>query len=271
MPPKKKVPEGELTAPELRKLIRAHNKLTKITIPKGTDREGIINIVEQNGYKVNHKMKRLDAQVKRGKSINLKKADEILPKPKTKEQKESEKKARDMKKKGKDDTIKAEGVRQGAALQRVIAKRNQGKLNKLKVETTPEFKTKKQVINYFNKQLESFRKSKVLVFVKRIKDLSDTKQIQDERKQLVAYGNKNVLEIIELNDELIEDEDYEELDEKFEAVLNIAKLAVGKRMDEINNLKDIKKNAELLKVEKARQQAEKEKNAKAKADKAKKK
>ena len=36
MPPKKKVPEGELTSAELRKLIRAHNKLTKITIPKGT-------------------------------------------------------------------------------------------------------------------------------------------------------------------------------------------------------------------------------------------
>jgi len=143
MPPKKKVPEGELTAPELRKLIRAHNKLTKITIPKGTDREGIIKIIEKSGYKVNHQKKRLEPKPTRGNTIKLgaseknkkgeikvKGTDDLLPKPKTKEQKAVEKKAREMKKKEKEDKIKAEGVRQGAALQRVVSKRQAGKLKK---------------------------------------------------------------------------------------------------------------------------------------------
>ena len=82
MAPKSKTPEGELTAPELRKLIRAHNILSKITIPKGSDREGLIKLIEGSGYKVNHAKKRLDAQVKRGKQITLKKAEELTkPKP----------------------------------------------------------------------------------------------------------------------------------------------------------------------------------------------
>ena len=46
MPPKT-TPAGELTAPELRKLIRAHNILSKITIPKGTDRQGLIKLIEK--------------------------------------------------------------------------------------------------------------------------------------------------------------------------------------------------------------------------------
>lgn len=145
MPPKKKVPEGELTSAELRKLIRAHNKLTKITIPKGTDREGIIKIIESNGYKVNHPKKRLDAQVKRGKQISLKKADEILPKPKTKEQKAVEKKARDMKKKESTDKIKAEGVKQGAAIQRIIDRKKRDKERKKALKINSKIKNREEM------------------------------------------------------------------------------------------------------------------------------
>ena len=47
--------KGQLTTPEIRKLIRAHNKLSKITIPTGSTREQIINLVKKNGYEVNHK------------------------------------------------------------------------------------------------------------------------------------------------------------------------------------------------------------------------
>ena len=39
MPYKSGKLKGELTGAELRKLIRAHNILSKITIPKGTDRD----------------------------------------------------------------------------------------------------------------------------------------------------------------------------------------------------------------------------------------
>ena len=46
--------KGQLTAPEIRKLIKAHNILMSIKIPPGTDREGLIKLVEANKYKVNH-------------------------------------------------------------------------------------------------------------------------------------------------------------------------------------------------------------------------
>tara|TARA_R100000541_G_scaffold4133_5_gene11412 strand:+ start:855 stop:1556 length:702 start_codon:yes stop_codon:yes gene_type:complete len=233
MPPKKKVPEGELTAPELRKLIRAHNKLTKITIPKGTDREGIIKIIESNGYKVNHPKKRLDAKVKRGKQITMKAADEILPKPKTKEQKAVEKKARDMKKKESTDKIKAEGVRQGAALQRVVAKKKAGKLKNLKVDTKTDFKTEKQVVNYFNKTLESFRKTQVMKFVNRLKGLEDIKQIRKELKELILFGKKNVLDLLDIYDEIIDEDKAEELDDRYESVIKVPKIKAAEREEEL--------------------------------------
>lgn len=235
MPPKKKVPEGELTAPELRKLIRAHNKLTKITIPKGTDREGIIKIIEKNGYKVNHKMKRLDAQVKRGKQISLKRADEVLPKPKSKEQKAAEKKVRDMKKKEKEDKIKAEGIRQGAALQRVVAKRKAGKLKDLKIDTKQTFDTIKKLETFFNKQLEVFRKKKLLPYNSRLKVLTDIKQIQKDRTELKEFGKKNVLEILEANEDLLEDNDekYEELEERYQKILKITTDKIAERISEL--------------------------------------
>tara|TARA_R110000796_G_scaffold17137_3_gene52999 strand:- start:1224 stop:2282 length:1059 start_codon:yes stop_codon:yes gene_type:complete len=82
MAPKSKTPEGELTAPELRKLIRAHNILSKITIPKGTDRGGLIKLIEDNNYVVDHGNKVIKPKQQRGKQITLKKAEELTkPKP----------------------------------------------------------------------------------------------------------------------------------------------------------------------------------------------
>lgn len=235
MPPKKKVPEGELTAPELRKLIRAHNKLTKITIPKGTDREGIIKIIENRGYKVNHKMKRIEPKPTRGKQISLKRADEVLPKPKSKEQKAAEKKVRDMKKKEKEDKIKAEGIRQGAALQRVVAKRKAGKLKDLKIDTKQKFDTIKQLETFFNKQLEVFRKKKLVPYNSRLKAMTDIKQIQKDRKELRTFGQKNILDILEANEELFEDneEKYEELEEKYDKILKITTDKIAQRINEL--------------------------------------
>ena len=77
-----KTPAGEMTAPELRKLIRAHNILSKIVIPKGTDREGLIKLIEGKNYKVDHKDKVIRPKQQRGKQITLKKAEELTkPKP----------------------------------------------------------------------------------------------------------------------------------------------------------------------------------------------
>ncbi len=125
MPYKTGKMKGELTTPEIRKLIKAHNVLVSIKIPKGAKREDIMALIKKNGYEVNHEKKALvpKVEMKRRPKVDMKKADKVLPKPKTKEEKEAAKKERDMKKKEKEDKIIAEGVKQGAALQRVIAKK----------------------------------------------------------------------------------------------------------------------------------------------------
>ncbi len=96
-----KVPEGELTATEIRRMIKAHNKLMSIEIPKGTKRDGLIKLVEKNGYKIDHKGKKLvpSVKMKRKPTVNLPPA----PPKKTKEEKEKAKKERIIKKKAKDE------------------------------------------------------------------------------------------------------------------------------------------------------------------------
>tara|TARA_R110002033_G_scaffold170358_1_gene212658 strand:- start:154 stop:1116 length:963 start_codon:yes stop_codon:yes gene_type:complete len=105
--------KGELTTPEIRKLISAHNKLTDIKIKKGATRDDIIKLLKNNGWSVDHKKQSLiPTDRPRKKIITLKEADTITkPKPKTelqkqklkekKEEKEVEKKkeVREIKKK----------------------------------------------------------------------------------------------------------------------------------------------------------------------------
>jgi len=96
-----KTPKGELTGAELRKLIRAHNILVSIKIPKGTDREGLIKLIEDKGYKVDHKKKAiLDAKKDRPRrpKVTLDKAKELTkPKPLTEEQKKKRQQAKQKK------------------------------------------------------------------------------------------------------------------------------------------------------------------------------
>jgi len=125
MPYKSGKMKGQLTTTEIRKLIKAHNTLVSIKIPKGSKRDDIIKIIENNGYEVNHEKKALipKVEMKRKPKVDMKKAEKVLPKPKTKEEKEKLKKVREEKKKEKDDKIKEEGIKQGAAIQRVLSKR----------------------------------------------------------------------------------------------------------------------------------------------------
>ena len=125
MPYKSGKMKGQLTTTEIRKLIKAHNTLVSIKIPKGSKRDDIIKIIENNGYEVNHEKKALipKVEMKRKPKVNMKTAEKVLPKPKTKEEKEKLKKVREEKKKEKDDKIKKEGIKQGAAIQRVLSKR----------------------------------------------------------------------------------------------------------------------------------------------------
>ncbi len=92
--------KGELTTPEIRKLIRAHNVLVSIKIPKGAKREDIMALVKKNGYEVNHDKQALvpKVQMKRKPTVGLKKAQEITkPKPLTEEQKKKKQQAKQKK------------------------------------------------------------------------------------------------------------------------------------------------------------------------------
>jgi len=105
-----------LTLAELKKLVKAHNILSKIVIPPKTNRDNLIKIIEDKGYIVNHEKKALEQKVKRGKQITLKQAEEITkPKPKTELQKlkskeRKEKKEEEQKKKERE--IKKQAIEQ---------------------------------------------------------------------------------------------------------------------------------------------------------------
>ena len=91
---------GELTTSEIRKLIRAHNILVSIKIPKGSKRDDIIKLVQKNGYKIDHVKQSLVpvVQMQRKKTIGLKKAKE-LTKPKPIKQKTELQKQKEVEKK----------------------------------------------------------------------------------------------------------------------------------------------------------------------------
>ena len=73
------VPKGELTGTQIRELIAQHNRMMKIDIPKGTKRSGLIQIIRDNGYKIDHVGKKLvpDVKMKRKPVVPL-----PTPKPK---------------------------------------------------------------------------------------------------------------------------------------------------------------------------------------------
>lgn len=158
MAPKSKTPAGELTAPELRKLIRAHNILSKIVIPKGTDREGLIKLIEGKNYKVDHKDKVIRPKQQRGKQITLKKAEELTkPKPVS----EAVKKQRAEKKKEKEEEKKKD-------------------IKIAKKEAVQEFKQKKKEAGKLNKKKDL--KIKSILINKKEKDMGETQFIKQQKK-----------------------------------------------------------------------------------------
>jgi len=106
--------KGELTTPEIRKLIKTHNVLVSIKIPKGSKREDIIKLVEKNGYKVDHEKQALTPKVemKRRPKVDMKKAEKVLPKPKTKleKQKTKEEKEEKQMQKKKEERVKRKEI-----------------------------------------------------------------------------------------------------------------------------------------------------------------
>ncbi len=70
-------------------------------------------------------------------------------------------------------------------------------------------------------------------FVNRVKALDNIKQIQKEREQLKKIGTKSVMDILESNEDLIDEELFEELDERFETVMNVARKAASEKIEEL--------------------------------------
>ena len=71
--------DKELTTAEIRKLIRAHNVLMSIKIPPQTSREGILKILDDKGYMVNHIRKSIQRRygTEKKPNVTLKQADTI--------------------------------------------------------------------------------------------------------------------------------------------------------------------------------------------------
>ena len=71
-----------LSVPQLKKLIQAHNVLSKIKLPPKADRDALLKLIADNNYILDEDKKVIRPAVKRGKQITLKKAEEVVPKPK---------------------------------------------------------------------------------------------------------------------------------------------------------------------------------------------
>ena len=99
MPYKSGKMKGQLTTPEIRKLITAHNKLTDIKIKKGATRDDIIKLLKNSGWNVDHeKQSLIPTDRPRKKEITLTQAKEVTkPKPKTELQKQKIKEKKEEK------------------------------------------------------------------------------------------------------------------------------------------------------------------------------
>jgi hypothetical protein len=69
MPYKSGSLKGKLNASEIRTLIKAHNVLNTIKIPKGAKRDDLIKLVEGKGYSINHENQSISRKIKKATEI----------------------------------------------------------------------------------------------------------------------------------------------------------------------------------------------------------
>ena len=116
MPYKKGSLKGQLTTAEIRKLISAHNKLSKITIPPRSTRDDIMKIISKSGFRVNHEQQKLEQTKATKKDVSLEKAKDVTKRvPKTEQQKQQSKERMEKKKVEKEKELKLakkEGVKE---------------------------------------------------------------------------------------------------------------------------------------------------------------
>ena len=237
--------KGELKTPEIRKLIKAHNVLVSINIPKGAKREDIIALLTKKGYMINHE-KGILRPVSKGKVRKLPVVGQAtikinLPKPKTAEEKKQAKVVRDKKKEVTETKAFEKRKAQVDAIKKIQLRRKKGNMGKVDPNAVPEFKTIKQLENYFMTALDKFIKTDAMKFVNKIKGMEDIKEIQKGRKELSKLGNQKVLDILEENADLFDEElgeekgteKYEELDTRYENRFDQIRNRVQERIKEL--------------------------------------
>lgn len=214
MPYKTGKMKGELTTAEIRKLIRGHNILTSIKIPKGATRDEIIKMVEQKGYMINHEKKSLDPKggIRKGQPrVKLEKAKELTkPKPKTElqKQKAAESKAeKEEKKKKEERAIRKKAVEEEK--KRVKPKpKPKGVSIGVGTDDKPKPKPKKEEDDKKNEATDKELKAKLLEIHSKYKDRIDKKVEQrvftiakapfelEELKKVEIKNDKIIFEVI---------------------------------------------------------------------------
>ena len=99
MPYKSGSLKGKLNASEIRTLIKAHNVLNTIKIPKGAKRDDLIKLVEGKGYSINHENQSISRKIKKATEIiTLPYANKLSKsKPLTEEEKKKRQQAKQKK------------------------------------------------------------------------------------------------------------------------------------------------------------------------------
>ena len=99
MPYKSGALKGQLNASEIRTLIKAHNVLNTIKIPKGAKRDDLIKLVEGKGYSINHEKQSISrSRKKRTETITLEGAKKLTkPKQISEEEKKKRQQAKQKK------------------------------------------------------------------------------------------------------------------------------------------------------------------------------
>jgi len=191
--------KGQLTTAEIRKLVSAHNKLSKIKIPPKSTRDQILSIISKAGFRVNHEKELLE-QVSMS-DISLGKAKETTKRvPKTEEQK---KQAKERKEKKEKEVKKREGelIKAGAIIGKARAK---AQMKKEEEKPKPQPKKEKKVLAIEDKPKKTPKQrtddilskngfttlSEYLQTVDKIRrGLSDDKLTINIRRELAEYGN----------------------------------------------------------------------------------
>lgn len=237
--------KGELKTPEIRKLIKAHNKLVSINIPKGAKREDIMKLLTKKGYMVDHEKGQLrpvsKGKVKKMPVVGQGTVSVVLPKPKTAEEKKKAKMVRDKKKEATETKAYEKRKAQVDAIKKIQQRRKKGTMGKVDPNKIPEFDDYKKMEKYYMSELEKFKKE-VMKFMNKIKSPKMTeKDLKDGRKELRKLGTKKVLDILAENDELIDNtfgedkgtEKFEELEERFEKYMDNVASKISERIKEL--------------------------------------